>query len=63
MLMAGILASALAWSLPVLTLTRSVSPVSLSCTNTSAQPLLSPATRSAAYDMKATKRPSGLIAG
>src|SRR5205814_1751554 len=45
------------------TLTRSVVPVCRSWTNTSMEPLVSPGTRLAASEAKATKRPSALIAG
>src|SRR5437762_4951613 len=47
----------------LLTLTRSVVPVHRSRTNTSCHPLVSPATRLVESEVKATKRPSALIAG
>lgn len=48
---------------PEATLTRSVVPLSRSCTKTSIWPLVSPATRSDAEEVKATERPSALTVG
>jgi len=45
------------------TLTRVVVPARWSRTNTSAVPLVSPGTRFAASELKATYRPSALIDG
>ncbi len=52
-----------AWPPSDATLTRRVSPVSVSCTNTSGVLLVSPGTRLAANDWKATLAPWPLIAG
>src|SRR5438093_442233 len=51
------------WFPALSTLTRSVMRVCLSWMKTSATPLVSPDTRLVAHEMKATKRPSALIAG
>src|SRR5438034_962018 len=50
-----------AWAPPEATLMRSVVPVSRSLTKTSVAPLVSPATRLAASDEKATRCPSALM--
>src|SRR5262249_43927384 len=61
-LMAGSVLASFACAPALLTLTRSVVPVCRSRTNTSVVPLVSPGTRLLAVEVKATKRPSVLIA-
>src|SRR5262245_25495871 len=62
-LIAGSVPPALAWVPSLATLTRVVTPVRRSRTNTSAVPLLSPWTRLDDSDENATKRPSPLMLG
>jgi hypothetical protein len=62
-LIAGSRLSPLPWTLPLETLTRVVVPAWRSRTNTSNAPLVSPPTRSVAFEAKAMNRPSPLIAG
>jgi len=51
------------WTPALLTLMRSVTPVSRSCTKMSRLSFVSPATRLVANELKATKRPSPLMLG
>ena len=53
--------ASLPWTPPAETLTRVVCPVARSRSNTSATPLVSPATRLLASEVKTTKRPSALM--